>query len=149
MLEGEFARIYERLWRLDEAGESGWAVVFYRTAPFEAGESGKYMQYTVRPDGRRHERREIWVRRERAPSPQDEPSIATATLDELIMLAHERGHNESDRRGTYKANSLAEERRAWQLARELLARWNFGDWGAFDAHEQHSLAEHERRGTPP
>jgi hypothetical protein len=76
-----------------------------------------------------------------------------ANLEELISLAHERGHEASWRAGTYVPESMPEERRAWGWTGDLLRSLGFSEWTAFDEHqrfslEEHQREEHQRRRTP-
>jgi len=90
----------------------------------------------------------ILIGRTPCPAQCTKPDLDRATLNELISLAHERGHERSWREGTYRENSMPEERRAWKHARDILGSMGFKDWDAFAAARESSLAEHGHRGTP-
>lgn len=157
MLEGRLAEIYKELWSEDELPEKpSWYLadddarpvkVFYDTFSFKDGEAGKFMTHRER-DGRITDGPQIWIYRQQPPDPQDEPDLAGAGPEELITLAHERGHEQSWRDRTYRATTMAEERRAWGHARRILGSLDFTEWTEFEDHMRISLAKHVSHGTP-
>lgn len=140
-LEGEFAEIYRTLW--EDCGTSPAIHVVYMAPPhFPNGEAALFyrsMQGEERPG--------IWVQRWPVPPDSDEPDLEGADVRELISLAHERGHEQSYREGTYEADCMPEEHRAWKHARARLERLGFEDWPAFEEAKAVSMARHRAKGT--
>jgi hypothetical protein len=141
MAEGSLATIYTELWHL-----SGEAIppVFALYELADMMPNGERAYFATYLDGRPFPH--IRVARLSCPD-DDEPDLSGADMRELISLAHERGHEASWRAGTYEANTMPEERRAWDHARALLRDLGFDDWDAFEDAKRESLEVHRLRGT--
>ncbi len=96
--------------------------------------------------------KKIWIKR--SPEPEEFITVdpAGASLVELITLAHEIGHLESDLAGTYVRtldpdvtfdDAMEEERRAWRIGWPLLHKDGFADRSAFDAAREVGLQNAE------
>jgi hypothetical protein len=144
-LEGKLAEIYVTLWNRDEDATPAIGARYstHRGMPDEYRTSlGIFVRETR--EGNKHPGILVF-RPERVPAESTEPDVATATLGELITLAHERGHATSYRAETYVEKSLAEERRAWEHARSMLEELGFAEWDAFNERQKLGLelaAEH-------
>jgi len=146
MLTSELGRIYTALWTLSREADPPVNPVYWDASDMEKDASALFIppQY----DG---DDPQIRVARVRPPDDSEDvppPDLNGASLRELISLAHERGHEQSLREGTYRAMTMEEEQRAWSYAEKLLRALGFQEWPAFHAHKQDSLDEHRRRGTP-
>ena len=160
MLKDRLAEIYQALWCSSDGDErpetpswylshddEGPAPVFYVRHGFGQGERGMFM-LCLENNGVVTGGPRIWIWRQLPPDPQDEPDLVGADLEELITLAHERGHEQSCRDRTYQVRAMAEERRAWVHAERILKSLGFEEWTAFEDHKLDSLAEHAKHGTP-
>lgn len=145
MLEGRLAEIYEHLWLMSENKKPRVRVMYRPANAFKAEYSGAAAIFMTSLGGRDHPG--IWVQRDQPPAAQNKHDTSGATVSELVSLAHERGHEQSWRDGTYEPMSMPEERRAWTHAEALLRSLGFDAWDVFEEHKAISLGEHERRGT--
>jgi hypothetical protein len=148
MLSEEHARIYEKLWRLSSKAEPTAAPVYWDKGGMPNREVGLFTPPQDEGDIPR-----IRIARDNPPDDLAEdtiPDLDGATLDELITLAHERGHEESWHAGTYPIDppTMSEERRAWSHAERLMRALGFHEWKAFIHHRQASLFRHSLHGTP-
>jgi hypothetical protein len=150
--------IYVKLWGSTE-DDTPIPALYMGPRSFRAlDEAGLFTTY-CRESGEK--RPQVWIRRWPVPSASDEPDLDDATLEELLTLAHERGHarsfedgnrtGELDRVSDLPASSwpgllrhekeliFNEEVTAWDNARELLGE-DFDAWGAYDEKRETSLA---------
>ena len=152
MLDGRNAEIYTTLWQLSDHATEPCACRYASSASLKPylvpGRTVSVV--TTELGGKRLLR--ISIERVPVPSRAHHPDLAEATVAELVSLAHERGHERSERFGTYIATStadhssaLTEERRAWKTARTMLALVGFDEWNVFDEIEAQAIASYEAR----
>ncbi len=136
MLDDEQEKVYSALWWL-LLGD-GVACIYRDDLPL--GDAlFTFVEGAVRPA--------IWVRRSPIPTPANQPNLAGASPRELILLAHERGHEASWHDGSYKPSSMEEERCAWRHAERILLELKF-DMVGFETEKKYALMMHEAIGTP-
>lgn len=151
MIDGDLARIYVDLWKNGPANARRETVVEYYLLGFcrhlLGVEAGVFMTH----DGERDpDLPVIWILREVVPDDDAcfEPDLSGADLNELLTLAHERGHERSFWDGTYQlGGGLAEEERAWDHAADLLRGLGFTEWPAFHENRATSLRLHRENGA--
>jgi hypothetical protein len=141
MLEDSLATVYTKLWYLSDEATLPVSVVYELADLMPNGELAYFAPHL---DDRPFPHIRI------APpacADGDELDVAGADILELISLAHERGHEASWRSGTYEVTTMAEKRRAWDHARELLHQLELDSWAAFEGTKRESLEAHWLRGT--
>lgn len=150
MLDGKLADIYIALWHLSDDRTPPVRVSYefsmFKGAP--APDAGALFLTGQVIGGKQKDVPGIWIKRNPVPSPRNQPDLDNASAEELISLAHERGHESSWRAGTYEPTTMAEEHRAWAHAEQLLRDLGFDLWLQFEEAKQHSLDEHIKHGTP-
>jgi hypothetical protein len=147
----QLAKIYTELWHLSDNATPP-VKVLYRPdmfGSFDPGQVGKFVPYLEDKKENKRDLPQIWIKRTPPPVPEYKPDPDGADLRELITLAHERGHEQSWRDKTYMANTIAdmantiaEERRAWDHAECFLRKRRFEHWTEFNASKQESLDQH-------
>jgi hypothetical protein len=149
--------IYAKLWTSELTGNPPIPCL-YSPPGLCRRASGLFSTHPYDPDKFRPE---VWLARAPTPKPRTEPDLAGATLEELLVLAHELGHVRSYRKNerpdgyrhavdagapnwsTLKEHQKAmisdEEVRAWDYARVILTDEGFDDWGAYEEKRANSL----------
>jgi hypothetical protein len=109
------------------------------------------LRFTTRWSDRPPVTPRIWIERTPEPHEHNRPDLADATLEELMSLAHELGHLDSYRRGTYVSTDdssvskdirMREETSAWEYAERRLRSLRFSTWQSFYAHREAAIASH-------
>lgn len=153
MLKDKLAQIYLELWREGWSEREPRSFVYYvsnETCPH--GSLGRRRQHFFpKWDDQDHDSPTIWIERTPAPVKSHEPALEDADLDELMALAHELGHLDSYRNGTYVSSAdravspstrMAEEVNAWAYAEARLRALGFEMWSAFEDLRARALASY-------
>lgn len=153
-LDAKHTEIYSALWNLSLA-HTHPCRCSYRSAGARTNDEGYPTSEFFEPRSTGQALR-IEIGRYEVPGNSVRPDPAGATPDELVSLAHERGHERSWRARTYVSTSggdvtpaeLAEEHRAWGYAEAILSDLGFTDWGRFEVRRRAALKSYEDKLKP-